>query len=379
MTLATIDGEAAWKGLAGAAGRQWADIAGRFAHDPFDLVPAPGFALDAKSRFFCLGSCFARNIEEHLIYRGVEVLSKKVVSPKAEWPARANGFLNKFTTHSMVQELRWLAQPPVDPADHLLETGQGWRDLHLTPGLQGATRERALERRRWLAAEYFPRIASADVLVMTLGLNEVWRDTVAGTRLNAAPGLREVRREPGRFVLEITDVEENVAALEEARTLARALNPAMKIVVTVSPVPMGTTFSGRDIAIANTLSKATLRAAADAFQMRHDDVDYFPSFEIATLSSRGFAYAPDCLHVADRVVSHIMGRFLDSYLGEATPRLAPEGFTELQYLDANPDVEDRVRSGELTSGFEHWRTEGEAEGRPMRTAELTERAARAGS
>lgn len=379
MPIATIDGREAWRALAGAEGRQWTDIASRFHQNPFEVIHTAGFALDAKSKFFCLGSCFARNIEEHLIYRGVEVLSKKVVSPKDEWPARANGFLNKFTTHSMVQELRWLAHPPANPVEHLLETSKGWRDMHLTPGLQGSTLDRALERRAWLAAEYFPRIAQADVLVMTLGLNEVWRDTVAGTRLNAAPGLWEVRREPGRFVLEITDVEENVAALEEARALVKALNPAMKIVVTVSPVPMSTTFSGRDIAIANTLSKATLRAAADAFQMRHDDVDYFPSFEIATLSSRGFAYAPDCLHVADRVVSHIMGRFLDGYLGASTPRLAPEGFTELQYLDANPDVEDRVRSGELTSGFEHWTREGQAQGRPMRTEELTERAIRAGS
>lgn len=378
MTIATIDGAAAWKGLAGADGRQWLEIAGRFHQDPFEINHVPGFALHAKSRFFCLGSCFARNIEEHLIYRGVDVLSKRVVSPKVEWPARPNGFLNKFTTHSMVQELRWLAEPPANPAEHLLETSKGWRDMHLTPGLQGTSFERAVERRAWLAAEYFPRIAQADVLVMTLGLNEVWRDTVADTRLNAAPGLWEVRRQPGRFVLEITDVDENIAALEEARVLAKALNPAMKFVVTVSPVPMGTTFSGRDIAIANTLSKATLRAAADAFQMRHDDVDYFPSFEIATLSSRAFAYAPDCLHVADRVVSHIMGRFLDGYLGASTPRLAPEDFTELSYLDANPDVEDKVRAGELTSGFEHWIVQGEAEGRRVRPDELTERAVRAG-
>lgn len=379
MTLATIDGLDAWKGLAGADARQWPDIAGRFAEDPFVVRHEPGFSLNAESRFFCLGSCFARNIEEHLIYRGIEVLSKRVVSPKEEWPARANGFLNKFTTHSMVQELRWLAEPPQDPQEHLLETSKGWRDMHLTPGLQASSLERAVERRRWLAAEYFPRIAQADVVVMTLGLNEVWRDSRTGARLNAAPGLWEIKREPGRFTLEVTDVAENVAALEEARSLIKAMNPEMKIIVTVSPVPMGTTFSGRDIAVANTLSKATLRAAADAFQINHDDVDYFPSFEIATLSSRSFAYAPDCLHVADRVVGHIMGQFLDTYLGASAPRLAPEGFTELQYLDANPDVEDAVRAGQFTSGFEHWRNHGQAEGRPLSTAELSERASRAGA
>ncbi len=377
MSIRSIDGAEAWASLSAGDDRQWTDIAGRFAEDPFTVGHRPKFDLDLAARFFCLGSCFARNIEEHLIYRGAEVLSKRVVSPKDEWPARANGFLNKFTTHSMLQELRWLDQPPEDPQTHLTETAQGWRDLHLTPGLQGSPLERALERRRYLATDYFPRLRQADVVIMTLGLNEVWRDAVTDTRLNAAPGLWNVKKAPGRYALEITDVDQNVAALEEVHTRLKALNPAMKIVVTVSPVPMGATFSGRDVAIANTLSKATLRAAAEVFAAAHDDVDYFPSYEIASLSSRAFAYAPDCLHVADRVVSHIMGTFLGAYCQDAPP--APEGFVELQYLDANPDVEDAVRAGALSSGYEHWITVGRAEGRPRATAEMTERARRAGS
>ena len=378
MPIAMIDGLDAWKGVAGREGRQWTDIAGRFQEDPFRVAHAPGFALNADSRFFCLGACFARNIEEHLIYRGVEVLSKRVVSPKAEWPARANGFLNKFTTDSMLNELRWLERPPEDMAARMLETPAGWRDMHLSPGLPATSLERAIERRAWLASDYFPRLRHADVVVLTLGLNEVWRDTRVDERLNATPGFHEVRRDKGRYRLEITSVDENIAALEEIRQRLKALNPAVKIVVTVSPVPMSTTFSGRDVAIANTLSKSTLRAAADAFQLSHDDVDYFPSFEMVTLSSRPFAYAPDCLHVADRVVSAVMDVFLNAYLGDAAPRLAPEGFTELEYLDANPDVEDAVRRAELTSGFEHWRHFGQAEGRALRPEQQTERARRAG-
>lgn len=107
-------------------------------------------------------------------------------------------------------------------------------------------------------------------------------------------------------------------------------------------------------------------------------MDYFPSYEIATLSSRSFAYAADCLHVADRVVSSIMETFMTAYLGADRPRIAPPEFTELQYLDANPDVEDRVRAGELSSGFEHWLSVGRDEGRPLQPAEMTDRARRAG-
>lgn len=378
MTVRTLDGSEAWRRAAKNDAAQWADTVERFQAEAVQIRHAPGFTLAPDARFFCMGSCFARNIEEHLIYRGVEVLSKRVVSPKTEWPARPNGFLNKFTTHSMLQELRWLEAPPADPRDHLLETAKGWRDMHLTPGLPVSSLERAVERRGWLAEHYFPRLKQADVVLMTLGLNEVWRDKTTGTRLNAAPDLWTVRRHPDRFALEVTDVQENLAALEEIRERLKAINPTMKIVVTVSPVPMGVTFSGQDVAVANMLSKSTLRAAAGAFEAAHDDVDYFPSYEIASLSPRSFAYAPDCLHVTDLLVSSIMGRFMEAYLGEAAPRLAPEGFTELAYMDANPDVEDAVRRGELVSGFQHWQISGRHEGRALTTPTASARALRAG-
>lgn len=378
MAVRTVEGNEAWRGAARSEASQWAATVDRFQSEPVQISHTPAFGLDRDARFFCMGSCFARNIEEHLIYRGANVLSKRVVSPKSEWPARANGFLNKFTTHSMLQELRWLETPPSDPQAHLTETANGWRDLHLTPGLQGSTLERALERRAWLAAEYFPRLRSADVVLMTLGLNEVWRDQETDTRLNAAPGPWEVRRRPDRYQLEITDAQDNLDALEEIRERLKRLNPAMKMVVTVSPVPMGTTFSDQDVAVANSLSKSVLRAAAGAFEARHADVDYFPSYEIVTLSPRTFAYGLDCLHVSDQIVGHVMEQFMQAYLGEAAPRLAPDDFTELSYLDANPDVEDAVRRGDLSSGFEHWMRTGREEGRPLRTEQLSDRALRAG-
>lgn len=376
MPIRTIDGAAAWAGLAGGDEQKWPDISARFASQPFVVEHQPGFELDMASRFFCLGSCFARNIEEHLIYRGADVLSKRVVSPAEEWPWRVNGFMNKFTTQSMLQELRWLETPPADPKDFLVETTRGWRDLQLAPELVASPLERALERRRYLAEDYFPRLRQADVVLMTLGLNEVWYDRTLGVHLNAPPSPWTVRREPGRYAVDVTDVGDNVAALEEIRARLKALNPEMKIILTVSPVPMGATFSGRDVAVANTLSKSTLRAAADAFQMAHADVDYFPSYEIVTLSAREHAYAADCLHVADQIVSHVMATFLSLYCKSAPQ--APEGFSEMTYLDANPDVEDAVRAGILSSGYEHWIKHGRGEGRRLRTDEISGRAARAG-
>lgn len=376
MAVQSVDGAEAWTRLARAPYGQWTDAAARIADDPFVIHHAPRFTLSPSARYFCIGSCFARNIEEHLIYRGVDVLSKRVVSPKAEWGARANGFLNKFTTQSMLQELRWLDHPPMDWADTLTETANGWRDLQLAPELGETSLERALERRKYLAEDYFQRIRHADVVLMTLGLNEVWRDTKLDLHLNAAPPLWNARKEPGRYRLEITDVESNTAALDEIYARLKAINHNIKIIVTVSPVPMRATFSGRDVGLANTLSKSTLRASAEHFVQTNNDTDYFPSYEIVSLSKREFAFGPDYMHVSNQIVGQAMSMFMKIYCPSAPE--APEGFVELNYLDANPDVEDRIRSGELTSGFEHWVREGKSQGRPLGLSSPSGRAQRAG-
>lgn len=54
--------------------------------------------------------------------------------------------------------------------------------------------------------------------------------------------------------------------------------------ITLSPVHLWATFR-RDVDVisASCSSKATLRAAADEFTARHQNVTYFPAFEMATI------------------------------------------------------------------------------------------------
>ena len=377
MSLSTIRGDVAWKALAASKVQQWEDIAGRFAEPFFTLALAPKFALRPGDRFFCIGSCFARNVEEHLIYRGIDVLSRRIVSPRNEWPGpRPNGMVNKFTTQSMAQEVDWLFDPPADIPATLAETPQGWFDLNLCPGVAPVPLERAVERRLYLMEDYFDRLRQADVVIVTLGLNEVWRDLSSGLYLNTAPSLWSARKAPDRFVLEITGVEENVAALERLYARLKALNPLMRVIVTVSPVPMSATFSGRDIAVANMYSKSTLVSAAQSFCAGREDVDYFPSYELVSLSPRAVAYGADTLHVTNAVVGSVMEQFLRAYMGDAPN--PPEGFVDLAYLEANPDVEDAVRQGAFVSGYEHWLGFGRAENRSLRPDQPTARMIEAG-
>lgn len=358
--MVSIDGQVAWDSLVKNQYTRWDANIARFDDAPLFVHHNPKFLIDRDSTVFCIGSCFARNIEEHLIYRGRKVLSKRLIAPKSEAPWRPNGLVNKFTSMSIFNELHWVTEKPVVDERLFEETAEGWHDLQLAPGIPSVSLERVIERRHYLTETYFSRLAEASVVILTLGLNEVWLDHKSGCYLNRAPSYASARRDTGRYSLVVTDVVQNLDELERIRSTLKVLNGATKIILTVSPVPMSETFSGVDVAIANTRSKSVLRVAAEQFAQAYDDVDYFPSYDIVTLSPRIKAYGADCLHVSDAVVGKIMRMFLASYVGIDDE---PPAFTELGYLAANPDVDEAVRNGLFESGFQHWVSWGQAENR----------------
>ena len=109
-----IPGAIAWQNVLRSASSRWSD--GRDPGDPESahariasgiVLPnvAAKFRLAADDVYFCIGSCFARNIEEQLIYRRLPVLSRSV--PFADHTARPNGAVNKYTPASILNELRW--------------------------------------------------------------------------------------------------------------------------------------------------------------------------------------------------------------------------------------------------------------------------------
>jgi hypothetical protein len=104
----------------------------------------------------------------------------------------------------------------------------------------------------------------------------------------------------------------NLEALYEL--LARYGHPDVRIVVTVSPVPLMNTFSTMDIVVANTWAKSLLRAVAQEWASAHPNVDYFPSYEIVQNSDRAAVWEDDLRHVRGKGAQHIMELFLRKYI-----------------------------------------------------------------
>jgi hypothetical protein len=360
----------AWKRATGSEKAHWKASVEAYAGSAFDVAYEPKFALDKSDRFFCIGSCFARNIEEHLNYRGVQVLSLGLAIPASEHGGRPNAILNKFTSHSMMNELQWASRAQAYNQSFFYQRTDGaWLDLHLSPSATAVTIERALQRRIDITRDYFAKVKHADVVIMTLGLNEVWRDNQTGLYLNAPPSPKSATQDEERYCLHVTSVEENVAAITAAIEAAMQLNSTLRFIVTVSPVPLIVSFSGQDAAIANANSKSVLRCAAEVVSTSFSNVDYFPSYEMVTLAPRALVYGEDCAHVSDDAVGRVVAKFLLAH-GLPSEPLDPE-FAELSYCAANPEVLEAVRRNEFASGFEHWQQRGRTEGRKLRPDQPT--------
>ena len=81
------------------------------------------------------------------------------------------------------------------------------------------------------------------------------------------------------------------------------MNPRVKVILTVSPVPLVATAEEAHVLVATTLSKSVLRVAAEVVSARGRDVAYFPSYEIITgPQARGRYFAEDLRSVTDEGV-----------------------------------------------------------------------------
>jgi len=295
--------------------------------EPFyQPVLAPRFRLGQGSTIFTIGSCFARNIEEHLAPLGFDIPMAGFGVPESEWPARPfarrAGILNKYTPPNMLQEVLQTLAIMREPGaiDRLTEGllyplgGDMAIDLELG-GHVPVTRQRAHERRRQVF-EVFRRAFDADCVVITLGLIECWFDGARQGFLQEAPNTPSLRREAGRFSFKLLDHAE---ALETIRQLTRCLletgNTAKRILMTVSPVPLTATFSGMDVVVANAYGKSVLRAVAQSIRDEFDQVDYFPSYEMVMMSSDRSVWEHDLMHITDLFVRRIVETFVRTYAG----------------------------------------------------------------
>ena len=300
---------------------RWRDVAEELSSELWPEV-SPSFHLRPGQTVFTIGSCFARNIEANLAALGCRVPMLDFRLPPEEFDGQPNAAMNRFHPPAFRQCLEWAASihdrdgvvrwEDCEPLAFEILDGQ-YFDLDLAATAAGACRERFVERRQHIY-DVFSKAFEAECLMMTPGLIEAWKDRRTGLFTYGPPYHKAMLATPERWVFEVLSFPQCLADMLAAIDVVRARNPGVNILLTTSPVPLTLTFTGRDISIANAHSKAVLRAVCEQVLLERDGVDYFPSYEIVTLSDPRLVWKSDRLHVSQGFIGKIVGYMLDNYM-----------------------------------------------------------------
>ena len=254
---------------------------------PSWFMVEPRGLLSKDTPITSMGSCFARHVGLWLSANGYRFLRPS----RGRWD-------RMYSSFSIRQEVE-RAYGEFDPAEAFW-TGKKLRD----PYRQGITWNDEEEARTTLglyATECRRIFDETDVLILTVGVNEVWFNREDGAVFFQKPPYQEYHH--GFMQARVSD---NLSNLERIRELFSG-----QIIVSVSPIPLLQTFAPGNVIENSIESKATLLLAVKAFARKHEDVHYFPSYEIVMTTVDPFI--EDNRHVKPSVVARVMGVFQNNY------------------------------------------------------------------
>jgi hypothetical protein len=287
----------------------------------FDPVISTRFKIDQSQRVATAGSCFAQHISNRLSRIGFNYFvpeAGKHLDADARKAQNYGVFSARFGNLYTTRQLLQLFQEAFGErqVSEVWEKGGRFVDP-LRPQITAAgyaTADEVRADRKTHLAAVRRMFEDCDIFVFTLGLTEAWQSREDGTVYPVAPGVSGGSFDPARHEFVNFGVMQVMSDLNEFLQRLKAINPAVKMILTVSPVPLIATYEPRHVLVSTTYSKSVLRVAAEEAIKKFDWIDYFPSFEIITGNYNKSAYYEDDFREVNSIgVDHAMRCFLKNY------------------------------------------------------------------
>ena len=307
----------------------WRRAVSNVAPDAFDPVTEVPFCIGADDKIATAGSCFAQHISRMLAAEGFQYFVTETA------PATSGAENENFGTFSArfgnIYTIRQLLQLFDRSYGLWVPKDISWKRVDgalvdpFRPQIQQggfATVEALEEDRAAHLAAVREMFEDCDVFIFTLGLTEGWKSDQDGAVFPTAPGV--VGTGTGKYAFENFRLGNMVDDLKKFLTKLRVVNRAVRVILTVSPVPLVATYEPRHVLLSTTYSKAALRVVAEIVTASLRNVAYFPSYEIITgPQARGRYYADDLREVTPEGVSHVMSVFKRHYLNKESVKPEP--------------------------------------------------------
>lgn len=292
--------------------------------------------LAAKTKIATAGSCFAQHISRFLRTNGYNVLDLET-APEG-LPAHLHNqfgysmYSARYGNIYTVRQLLQLAQEAISGTvreDIIWEKSGRFYDA-LRPNIEPngfATPEEVIAHRLAHIRAVRQMFKEMDVFVFTLGLTEAWEHTETGVVYPTAPGTIAGQFDPDLYGFKNFKLYEIRSDLVQFMNIVKKFRGSMfRTLLTVSPVPLTATASGKHVLQASTYSKSVLRAVAGQLYDEFPSIDYFPSYEIVTNpAARGIFFASNLRSVTSEGVDVVMRSFFAEHpaLTTQTPSAKP--------------------------------------------------------
>ena len=243
--------------------------------------------VSKDTKFFTMGSCFARNLAKSLRENGYLAAHTEI-----------SEHVNTTFANRLFVDL--LSGAEIDPAVHE-------RFAELLPS-------------DWRREDTVAAIMASNVFILTLGVAPAFFDRDTGAFVLPRPSTLNSRALAEKYQFRTTSVAENVANVLHVINFVRKIAPKIKIVVTVSPVPLVASFEHESAVQADCLSKSTMRLVAHEIvnNSNIENIFYWPSFEVFRWAGSNASnyYAADdgaAWHVSEDKVAGTIQAFVEMF------------------------------------------------------------------
>jgi hypothetical protein len=246
--------------------------------------------ISYDSTLLFIGSCFSDNIGSKFKERRFE--------------AGINPFGVLYNPESVKRGLEILLEKSIFDEDLLFEHRGLWNSFYHHGRFSGVDKKTVLKNINKNIIRGHELLKNAGFLFVTFGTSWVYRNVDDGMVVANCHKLPASRF--NRFRLGVDDI---VDGYDELIARMKEFNRDLKIIFTVSPVR-----HLKDGAHGNQLSKATLLLAVDKLTEKHENVFYFPAYELVMDDLRDYRfYADDMVHPSAQAVDYIWENISDVY------------------------------------------------------------------
>lgn len=257
-----------------------------------ELEPA-AFSIKYEDHLMSMGSCFAQNIAQKLqdIFYNVSI----------------NPFGTLYNPISIRNSLGLLLNKYEFQEEDLFFHNGLWNSFQHHSSFSSTSMEDTLEQINIELIKARTRLKKSHTLLITLGtawVHELRKDNKVVSNCHKLPA--------NRFKRKRLSVQEIVDSLGPLFDYLKESNPALNIILTVSPIR-----HLKDGFTENQISKSTLLLATQELVQKARYIHYFPAYEIMMDDLRDYRYyADDLVHPSNLAVEYIWEAFSKCYLEE---------------------------------------------------------------